>query len=68
MTYEIYCGDTLVNTIISDESFAAAYCKTNGYSFIERRPAPVLDFPPTELEQLRADVDFLAAMTGVMLV
>lgn len=24
--------------------------------------------PPTELEQLRADVDFLAAMTGVMLV
>lgn len=24
--------------------------------------------PPTELEQLRADVDYLSAMTGVMLV
>ena len=30
------------------------------------KPAPVT--PPTELEQLRADVDYLSAMTEVMLV
>lgn len=31
----------------------------------EKQEKPV---PPTELEQLRADVDYLAVMTGVMLV
>lgn len=31
------------------------------------KPAPEPQ-PPTELEQLRADVDYLSAMTGVMLV
>lgn len=35
----------------------------------ESRPEPVEpeEAPPTELEQLRADVDFLAAMQGVSL-
>lgn len=30
-------------------------------------PPPLPEPPPTELEQLRADVDFLAAMEGVSL-
>lgn len=30
-------------------------------------PPPLPEPPPTELEQLRADVDFLAAMQGVSL-
>ena len=30
-------------------------------------PEPEPPAPPTELEQLRADIDFLAAMGGVML-
>lgn len=35
----------------------------------EPEPAPDPEpQPPTELEQLRADVDYLSAMTGVMLV
>lgn len=71
MIYEIYSGDTLVNTIVADEDFVSSYCEANGYTYAERiqepepEPAPQ---PPTELEQLRADVDYLSAMTGVMLV
>lgn len=35
----------------------------------ERAPEPEPESqPPTELEQLRADVDYLSVMTGVMLV
>ena len=36
MTYEIYSGDTLVNTIVADEDFTAAYCEANDYTYSER--------------------------------
>ena len=66
MIYEIYSGDTLVNTIVADEDFVSTYCEANGYTYSERVPEPAPQ-PPTELEQMRADIDYLSAMTGVML-
>lgn len=71
MTYEIYSGDTLVNTIVADGDFVSSYCEANGYTYAERVETPAPEptpHPPTELEQLRADVDYLSVMTGVMLV
>ena len=71
MIYEIYSGDTLVNTIVADEKFVSSYCEANGYNYSEQAPAPEPEpapQPPTELEQMRADIDYLSAMTGVMLV
>lgn len=70
MIYEIYSGDELVNTIVADEDFVSTYCEANGYTYSERVPEPEHEpapQPPTELEQLRADVDFIAVMTGVTL-
>ena len=71
MVYEIYFGEELINTIMADEDFVSSYCEANGYTYSEQAPAPEPEpqpQPPTELEQLRADVDYLSAMTGVMLV
>ena len=60
-------GD-LVNRIVADTAFVEAYCGQNGYTFsAEQEPEPEPPAPPTELEQLRADIDFLAAMGGVTL-
>lgn len=47
-------------------------CKTNGTQAIEQRELPDNFFTqqteqPTETEKLRADVDYLAIMTGVTL-
>lgn len=36
MTYEIYSGDTLVNTIVADAEFVESYCEANGYTYSER--------------------------------
>lgn len=63
MRYKIYKGDELINTIIADEAFAKAYCAENGYIYSEE-PEPEKEAEPTEIEQLRADVDFIFAMEG----
>lgn len=51
VTYEIYSGDTLVNTIVADADFVSAYCEANGYTYSERaeNPAPVPDPTTDEL-------------------
>lgn len=70
MNYTIFDnkGD-IVNRIVADEAFAESYCAANGYTFSAERPEPEPEpeAPPTELEQLRADIDFLAALGGVTL-
>lgn len=33
MRYEIYENDTLINTIIADETFITAYCEKHGYTY-----------------------------------
>ena len=63
----IYENGQLINTIVADESFVSAYCAENGYTYEAVTPEPVPEPAPTEGEQLRADVDFIAAMTGVTL-
>ena len=47
MTYEIYSGDTLVNSIVASEDFVKTYCDTNGYTFSERPKPPAPDPEPT---------------------
>ena len=67
MDYYIYENGQLINTIVADEAFVSAYCAENGYTYEAVTPEPVPEPAPTEVEQLRADVDFIAAMTGVTL-
>lgn len=52
MTYEIYSGDTLVNTIVASEEFVKTYCDANGYTFSERAETPAPDPDPTTDELL----------------
>ena len=67
MRYKIFQNGEQINTIVADESFVSAYCAENGYTYEAVTPEPVPEPAPTEVEQLRADVDFIAAMTGVTL-
>lgn len=63
----LYQNGTQVNTIEADAEFATRYAERMGYD-IEEMPAPEpTELPPTPTEQLRADVDYIAAMTGVEL-
>ena len=65
--YKIFENGTEINTIVADEDFVIPYCEENGYTYeVLPEPEPVTP-EPTEMEQLRADVDFLAIMTGVEL-
>ena len=64
MIYEILKDGKVINTIVADEEFCKEYCAENGYTYakcVNAEPAP----EPTEVEQLRADVDFIAMETGV---
>ena len=47
MTYEIYSGEDLVNTIVADEDFVKTYCDANGYTYSERAETPAPDPEPT---------------------
>lgn len=67
MDYYIYENGQRINTIVADEAFVSAYCAEHGYTYEAVTPEPVPEPAPTEVEQLRADVDFIAAMTGVTL-
>lgn len=69
MVYKILKNNELVNTIVADEVFVRKYCDNNGFRFesVEPSQEPEPEPEPTETEQLRADVDFLAAMAGVTL-
>lgn len=66
MKYCIYKNNECINTIVSDEDFVKSYCQDNDYTYteLEERTIPL---PPTDIEQLRADIDYLAIMTGVTL-
>lgn len=52
MTYEIYSGNELVNTIVADADVVSAYCEANGYTYSERTEAPTPDPEPTADELL----------------
>lgn len=53
MYYEIYDGDTLINTIVGQESFIEAYCEDRGYNYIARE-YPEIDPEPTAEKRITA--------------
>lgn len=67
--YKIFKDGAEENRIVADEAFCLENYSTNGYSYelAEEQAEAEPDNGPTEMEQLRADVDFIAAMTGVTL-
>lgn len=69
MRYKIFENGIEINTIIADEAFVKSYCEKRGYTYEEDILPEVEPAEPevTELEQLRADVDYIAMETGVEL-
>lgn len=70
MLFDIYDSGRKINQIFSSLDFVKVYCNTFHYEYKQvtiKNQEPVPEPGPTETEQLRADVDFLAAMTGVTL-
>lgn len=66
MKYYIYQNNEYINTIVADEDFVQSYCQDNGYTYTTIEEQTIIA-PPTDIEQLRADIDYLAIMTGVTL-
>ena len=66
MTYKILKDGERINTIIASEAFCKDYCEKNGYTY-EAVVEPKAATPPTELERLRADMDYIAMEMGVEL-
>lgn len=67
------CGSYHFRLVIYD-AYGVPLYKWNGIEVVERamkdieaERSTILDSSPTVQEQLRADIDFLAAMTGVVL-
>lgn len=73
MYWNIFSDSEKVNCILADEAFVQEYCAAGGYTYAlaEHQPEesePIAaETPPSAEEQLRADVDYIAAMTGVEL-
>lgn len=69
MRYNIYNNGKLINTIVADENFCQNYCYKNGYTYeiIESTSHPEENKEVTPMEQLRADIDYIAIMKGVEL-
>lgn len=67
MIYRILKDGQEVNTIVADPVFVAAYCEKYGYTYEFVREAVTFADEPTELERLRADIDYIAMETGVEL-
>lgn len=67
MEYEILRNGEVINTIVASENFVKDYCSRNEFTY---RVAVSEDVAtePTETEKLRADIDYISAMTGVDLV
>ena len=66
MRYKIFENNTEINVIVADAAFVESYCKKHGYTYeLSELPDPEPVEEVTELEQLRADVDYIAMETGV---
>ena len=57
----------IVNTIVADEKFVKSYCEESGSIYEEEHLPEAVGGEPTELEKLRADLDYLSVMMGVEL-
>lgn len=67
MKYNIYLNEKLVNTIVADEEFCKHYCDKTSYTYKLVEEPITTEEPINEVEQLRADIDYLSIMMGVEL-
>lgn len=68
MKYYIYNDGKLINTIVADENFCKSYCCENGYTYrLAEIENPPIERSVDPIEQLRADIDYIAIMKGVEL-
>lgn len=69
MIFKIFENGELVNRVVAEnEAVMAELCAVDGYTYeLEEEPVVAVTAKPTELEQLRADVDYIAMETGVEL-
>ena len=66
MRYKIFENGNEINTIVADATFVESYCKKHGYTYeLSELPDPEPVEKVTEIEQLRADVDYIAMEMGV---
>lgn len=61
MYYEIYEGDTLINTIVGSEAWVSAYCEANGYSYIAKEYHSDLEHDPKPITSVDERVTDLEA-------
>lgn len=66
--YEIYDGSSLVNTIVSDESFVSSYCSKNGYTYKYKQQEDALPEPTAEerIAILEKESNLLIQQIGVL--
>lgn len=68
MRYKIFKDDDLVNIIVADEDFCAAYCERNGYTYevdvIDETPK---EAAPSKLDIIEAQVTYTAMMTNTLI-
>lgn len=66
MNYLIFDGATEINRITASPSFVRKYCLKHGYTYeeIPLIPESIPEEPPTEQEQMRADLDYLLMLAG----
>lgn len=69
MKFDIFENDRKINCIVADKDFCKKYCASNGYTYklVEPEIIPEENLEVSPMEKLRADIDFLALMTGVEL-
>lgn len=69
MIFKIFENGELVNRVVAEnEAVMAALCEGSGLTYeAEEEPVVAPSTTPTALEQLRADVDYIAMETGVEL-
>ena len=69
MRFDIFENGKKINCIVADEGFCKKYCTANGYTYklVEPEITPEENLEVSPIEQLRADIDYIALMTGVEL-
>lgn len=69
MKFDIFENGKKINCIIASNDFCEKYCRNNGYTYkiVEPDTMPEEDLEVSPIEQLRADIDYIAIMMGVEL-
>lgn len=69
MRYKIYKDSELVNTIVADKAFVAIYCEEYGFTYEEDDLPQIkeIEYEPTQLDIIEAQVTYTAMMTNTLL-